>query len=63
MTAFDIFFSIASNPLIQSAYSGCFRLEDQGVAMGVLGSADNLGGIIGPIIGGILLDRGRWKIE
>jgi predicted MFS family arabinose efflux permease len=58
LTILNVFFSVSISPLLQNAYSNCFKPEEQGRAMGVLGSVDNLAGMCGPLVGGILFDAG-----
>jgi len=41
-----------------SIYSALFAKENTGVALGIIGSAESIGGIVGPLLGGYLFEYG-----
>lgn len=51
------FFLTIISTVTATVYSGLFE-ENKGVALGIIGSAESIGGILGPLIGGYLFSAG-----
>jgi MFS family permease len=51
------FFLTIISTVTATVYSGLFG-ENKGVALGIIGSAESIGGILGPLLGGYLFSSG-----